>query len=97
MHDSFIISLFSFCLYHMYTGDSVALKFPAINVWGFICDLSFSKFSFMNVGALAFRAQIFKTERSPWWVFPLMSMKCPSPTFCLNLVESLFIRYLNVC
>jgi hypothetical protein len=40
------------------------LKSLTIIVWGVICTLSFSKVSFMNVGALAFRAYVFRIESS---------------------------------
>ena len=46
---SFIISLFSFCLDDMSIGESRVLKSPTINVWGSICDLSFSNVSLTNV------------------------------------------------
>jgi hypothetical protein len=29
---------------------------------------------------------MFKTESSSWWIFPLMSMKCPFPTFLITFV-----------
>ena len=35
----------------------------------------------MNVGALAFVAQMFRIESFPWQIFHLMSMKCPSLSF----------------
>ena len=58
------ISLFSSCLDDMCFGESRVLKSPTINVWGLMCDLSFSNVSFTNVGALAFEALMFKTESS---------------------------------
>lgn len=42
-------------------------------------DLSYSNVSFPNVGALAFDAWIFRTVVSSWWIFPVISIKCPSP------------------
>ena len=42
---------------------------------------SFSKVSFMNLGALAFGAQMFRIESSSWQIFPLMSMKGPSLSY----------------
>jgi hypothetical protein len=44
--------------------------------------LSFNIVSFMDVGALAFGAYMFRIETFFWWNFPLMNMKCPSPS-CL--------------
>jgi hypothetical protein len=38
----------------MSIGKSGVLKAPTIIVWGSMCVLSFSKVSFMNLGALAF-------------------------------------------
>ena len=78
---SFIISLFSFCLDNLSTGES----------WGgLMCNLSFSNVSFTNVGALAFEAQMLRNEMSSWWIFPLMKMKCPSPSLLLISVLSPF-------
>jgi hypothetical protein len=54
MSIGFIISLFSFCLYDLFIGDSAVLKCPIINVWGSVYDLSFSNVSFINEDALAF-------------------------------------------
>lgn len=74
-----IIPLFNFCL-----GKSRALKPPTLNMWSSMCDLSFSNVSLINVDALAFRAEMFRTETSSWWIFPLKSMKCPSPSLLIN-------------
>ena len=52
--DRFI--LFSFRLDDLTIGVSGVLKSPTIILWGVMCALSFSKVSFMNVGALAFGA-----------------------------------------
>ena len=43
-------------------GESGVLKSPTIIVWGAMCALSFTKFSLMNVAALAFGAYIFRIE-----------------------------------
>jgi len=53
--------------------------------------LNSSKVSFMNVDALAFGAEIFRTESSSWYVFPLMNMKCPSLSFLKILLKFDFI------
>jgi hypothetical protein len=42
-----------------------------------MCVLSFSKVSFMNLGALAFGAKVFRIEIFSW-IFPLMNMNYPS-------------------
>ena len=46
--------LFSFCFHDLSIAESEVLKSCTIIVWGVICSLSFSKVSFMNVGALVF-------------------------------------------
>ena len=48
------MSLFSLCFHDLSIAESVVLKSPTITVWGAMCALSFSKVSFMNVGALVF-------------------------------------------
>jgi hypothetical protein len=53
---SFTVSLFSFCFHDLSIAESGVLKSPIIIMWGAMCALSFSKVSFMNVGALAFGA-----------------------------------------
>jgi hypothetical protein len=40
----------------MYFAESGVLKSPTMIMWGTMCALSFSKASFMNMGALAFGA-----------------------------------------
>jgi hypothetical protein len=50
------VSLFSFCFHDLSIAENEVPKFPTIIVWGVMCALSFSKVSFMNVGALAFGA-----------------------------------------
>ena len=42
MSVSFIVALLSFCLDVLSIGESGVLKFPTINVWGLMCNLSFS-------------------------------------------------------
>jgi hypothetical protein len=54
-----------------------------------MCDLSFPKVSFTNVGALAFRAYKLRIETSSWWIFPLVSIKYFSTSLLINLGESL--------
>ena len=49
-----VISLFSFCLDYLSIGDTGVLKYPTINVWYLVCDLSFSNISFISVDALSF-------------------------------------------
>ena len=51
-----------------------------------MCDLNFSKVSFMNAVALAFGTQIFRIESLSWCGFPLKNMKCPS----LSVLSTLF-------
>lgn len=59
---------------------------PSINVCDFMCDLSFSNTSFVNVGALTFEDKMFRTEVSSWWIYPLMGIKCPSTFPVVNFV-----------
>ena len=54
--------LFIFCLDHLLNGEVGVLKSPTINVWGSMCDLSFSNVSFTNVGALVFGVYMFRVE-----------------------------------
>jgi len=51
-----------------------------------MCDLSFSKLSFMNVGALVFEAQLFRIEMPYWRIFHLMSIQYPSPSLLISFV-----------
>jgi hypothetical protein len=55
----FINFLFSFCLDDLSIGESSMLNSPSVNVEESLYDLSFSNY-FMNVGAFAFGAQMFK-------------------------------------
>jgi hypothetical protein len=48
--------MFSLCFYDVSIDESRILKSPTIIVWGAMWALSFSKVSFMNVGARAFGA-----------------------------------------
>jgi len=50
------VSLFSFCFHDQSIDDSGVLKSLTIIVCGAMYALSFSKASFVNVGALAFGA-----------------------------------------
>jgi hypothetical protein len=79
---SFFVPLFSFCFNELSISESGMLKSPTIIVWGLMCVLSFTKVSFMNVGATAFGAEIFRIETFSWWIFPLMKIKCTSSS-CL--------------
>ena len=65
----FTVSLFNFCFNNLLISESLVLKTPTIIVWGSICVLRFSKVSFMNVGALAFGACMFRIETSSVWIF----------------------------
>ena len=49
-----------------------------------MCALSFSKVSFMNVGALAFGELMLRFEHSSLYIFPLMCMKCRSISFLMT-------------
>ena len=50
------VSLFSFCFPDQFIEESGVLKSPITTVSGAMCDLSFSKDSLTNEGALAFGA-----------------------------------------
>lgn len=66
-HDvSLVTSLFSFFLAVLPIGLSGVLKSPTIDVWLWVCDLSFSHVDFTSVGALAFGAKMFRIEMSSW-------------------------------
>ena len=51
-----MVFLFSLCFHDLSIDESGVLKSPTVIVCGSMCALSFRKVSFMNVGALAFRA-----------------------------------------
>ena len=53
---SFTGSLLSFCFQNLSINERGVLKSSTIIVCSAMCDLSFTKVSFMNVGALAFGA-----------------------------------------
>ena len=57
------MSLFSFCFNDLSIGESGVLKSPLLlGGMGSMCVLSFSKVSFMNLGALPFAAKMFRIE-----------------------------------
>jgi hypothetical protein len=56
MSVSFIISFFSVCLHDLSIDESELLKSPTINVWGLVCDSSFSNVSYTSMGAIVFRS-----------------------------------------
>jgi hypothetical protein len=58
------MSLFSFCFNALSIVENRLLKSPTIIVSGSMCVLSFSKVSYMNVGALALGAYMFTMRRS---------------------------------
>jgi hypothetical protein len=60
------VSLFSFCFHDLSIDESRTLKSPTTIVCCPMCALSFSKFSFINVGTLPFGAQMFRTKNSSW-------------------------------
>jgi len=60
---------FIFCSYDLSIDENGVLKSPTIIVGGTMWTLSFSKVSLMNIGALAYGAQIFRIESSYSWIF----------------------------
>jgi hypothetical protein len=72
------VSLFSFCFNDLSVGKGGVLKSPTIIVWGSMCVLSFSKVSFMNLGALAIWGHRFSELRlspggfSLWWIWSVL-------------------------
>ena len=60
------MSLFTFCFNDLSIGENGVLKSPTIIMGGSMCVLSFSKLSFMNVGALAFVAWKFRIMTFSW-------------------------------
>ena len=59
---SFVVSLPIICFNNLSIGESRVLNISPIIVCGSMCILNFSKVSFMNVGVLAFEAQMFRIE-----------------------------------
>ena len=53
---SSFVSLLSFCLVFLSSGESGVLKSPTISVCGFMYDLNFINVSFTNVDAFVFVA-----------------------------------------
>ena len=58
------MSLFSFCFHDLSIGEIGVLKSPTIIVWCEMYFLSFSRVSFMNVGAIVFGAYMLRFESS---------------------------------
>ena len=56
------MSLFSFYFNDLSIGESGVLKSPTIIMRSSMCVLSFSKISFMDVGALAFGVYMLRIE-----------------------------------
>ena len=63
---TFTVFLFSLCFQDLFIDESGVLKSPTIIACGVMCALSFSKVSFINVGALEFGAQMFRIGSSSW-------------------------------
>lgn len=60
-------------------------------------DLNLGHISFMNVSTFAFGSQILRIEKSSWWIFfPLVSMKCPSPSLFINFYWKSFVLDLRM-
>ena len=51
---SLAVSPFSFCFHDLSIDESGVLRSPTIIVWGAMYFLSFSRVSFVNMGALVF-------------------------------------------
>jgi hypothetical protein len=81
---SFNVSLFSFCFNDLSISESGVLKSLNTIVWSSKWVLIISEISFINVGACAFGAQMFQIETFSWWIFPLMYIKCFSPSLLLD-------------
>ena len=60
--DSSLISLLSFCLFDLSTGERGVLKSPTIRVWGLMYALSSSNVSFTHVGGFILGAKIFRID-----------------------------------
>ena len=58
------MSLFSFFFHDLSNGESGVLMSPTIIVWGEMYFLSFSRISFINVGAFVFGAYMLRIESS---------------------------------
>ena len=59
-----VLLFLSFYLFDLSIVERGVLKSPTINVWGLMCNLSFSNVSFINVGTLVLGALIFRIETS---------------------------------
>ena len=62
---NFTVSLFSFCFNDLSIDECGELKSLTI-MWDSMYVLSFSKVSFMTVGAFAFGVLMFRIESSSW-------------------------------
>ena len=60
----FNVSVFSFCFHDLSIDESGVLRFTTNIVWGSMYFLSFSRVSFMNMGALVFGAYMLRIESS---------------------------------
>ena len=81
---SFTVSLFSFCFHDLSIVESVVLRSLTIIVRGAMYFLSFSRVSFINMGALVFGAYMLWIESSSLQIFLVMSKKCPSLSFLIT-------------
>jgi hypothetical protein len=61
-----------------------------------MCVLRFSKLSFMNVGALAFGAKLFRIETFSWWILSLMYMKYPSSSCLVTFGWKSILLYIKM-
>ena len=61
---SFSAFLFSFCFHDLSIDESGVMRSPTIIVWGAMYFLSFSRVSFMKMGALVFGAYMLRIESS---------------------------------
>ena len=59
---SFSVSLFSFCFHDLSIDENGVLRSPTIIVLGAIYFLTFSRVSFMNIGALVLGAYVLRIE-----------------------------------
>jgi hypothetical protein len=90
----FIFYLFSSYLDDLLIGECRVLKAPTLNVWGLMCKLCFSNVSFINVDALVLGAYMFRIKILDF--FPLMSMKCLSPSLSSNFGLESVLLYLRM-